>query len=158
MADGRRKKNWFQKMDGLLDWKVIGPDIYNPFQKPFSDSALSELIDNKEKLKGLLDIRCLVDGYEVMIVRNLAAPRIRSDHPCIAAMPKWEILEAMEAQEVHAKVSETLDKIQGQMREEMERRDAEAAERYGTEPRKLIKRKKSAPEPRPGAGFRVIRM
>jgi hypothetical protein len=150
----RRDENWFEKMEGFLDWKIISPDLFSPFRPLLSDLKIQELAFNKNALKRLIDLRCLCDGHEVLLIKNVRLPVIKTDHPCIAVLSKDEILDHVEAEGHLARIEHEIDRIQKILREEITQRDQEEVTKL--ERRRKIK-KKDKEKKRDQTGFRIIR-
>ena len=115
-----------------------------------------------ESLKKVSSLRCMCDGYEVLMMRDLVDPIICSDHPCITMMSYSDILEYIELSGVSQKVVEDLEKAQNFIREELlsrERQAIESPERdRKIEPKKKKTKEKVIKKPNyGGGGYRVIR-
>lgn len=115
--------SWFDKMEGYLDWKIVGPNIHNPYERTFSTRMIAQLAFDRALLKQLLLIRCLCDGFEVMVIENLSAPTIITDHPCVNALGKAAIMEYLQANGFAEEIESEIDRIQAEMREELAKRD-----------------------------------
>jgi hypothetical protein len=146
--EDRRRENWFEKMDGFLDWKIISPDLFSPFRPLLTDIKIQELAFNKNALKRMIDLRCLCDGHEVLLIKNARSPAIKTDHPCIAVLTKDEILQHM------ARIEHEVERIQKILQEEITQRDQEEMAKFET--RKKAK-KKDKEKRKDNSGYRIIR-
>lgn len=76
-------KTWFDHMTGYLRWKVIGPDIFNPYKVLPPLHVLKRMTNDLDFLGQFINVRCLCDGFEVMNIQNPCLPRVWTDHPVI---------------------------------------------------------------------------
>ncbi len=115
-------QTWLDKMGTYLRWKVIGPDIKNPFAPAISDMALRRVLAEPQLMYEQLDLRCTCDGHEVLYMRNIARPFIRSDHPCIRLLNQVDLLDAISRQDINDLIAEEADRIYQEFKEEFEKR------------------------------------
>ena len=159
----QKRANWFEQMDGFLSWKLVPPNITDPFSPPIPDHVLQELARNARALRRLCTVRCLCDGYEIMSIKNLSAPIIRTDHPCITSMPRRDILGFLKRSGISQRIDEEIRNVRAQIEEELQRR-ASRGERHDDDfslSRSLAadgKRKKKKGENSKGFEYRVIRL
>ena len=113
---------WFDLMTGYLKWKVIGPDIHNPFKPPIPLSNLSRMLSQREYLCQHVTIRCMCDGYEVMMIVNPYLPRIVSNHPCISQIPVGDIIDYLQRHNLDDFIGAELEKLEAEIREHVEQR------------------------------------
>ena len=158
VREKKKRANWFEQMEGFLNWTVIPPDITNPFKPPLPDRVLLELAYNPAALRSMSNLRCLCDGYEVLMIKNLETPIFRTDHPCISSLGRGEIMDYIERSGIHEKINTELSKVRKQIVDEINTREIESEDR-GTVKRKLRKKEKKPKWPKSsgGSGFRVIR-
>jgi|GEM_PF-5050486 len=152
-------RNWFEQMDGSLTWKLVPPEMMNPFHPPVDDIVLEDLVQSINALRGLCGVKCQVEGFEVLHIKNLQNPMMCTDHPCIATMPHRVILDFMNAAGISDRLAAEIEDIQRQISHELRRREAEAR-RHGPvfKLRPVSKKPKvETPKPSSGSGYRVIR-
>ncbi len=113
---------WFDLMTGYLKWKVIGPDINNPFKAPIPLSNLSRMLNQRDYLCQHVTIRCMCDGYEVMMIINPNIPRIVSNHPCISTIPVGVIVDYLQRHHLDQVIESELEKLEAEIREHVEHR------------------------------------
>ena len=154
-----KRVNWFEQMDGFLSWKLIPPNITDPFSPPIPDHVLSELANNPQALRRLCSVKCQCDGYEIMSIKNLASPTVRTDHPCITTMPQREILEYMNRSGITQRIAEEIDNVRTQIEGELKRR-TEKGEFYddGIKIGKPLDAGKDKKDPPKRFEYRVIRL
>lgn len=154
----KRRPNWFEQMDGFLNWKVIPPDIHNPFKPPMADRILLELAYNPTALRAMTNLRCMCDGYEVLLIKNLETPLFRTDHPCISSLSRSDIMDFIDNSGLNEKINTELEKTKKIIIDEINAREAESEER-GLGKRKLKKKDKKPKMPKANGGstVRVIR-
>lgn len=159
-----RRQNWFELMEGYVVWKVVGPEITNPFASPIPDNVLVQLASRSEKLMGAMTLRCLCDGHEVLQIKNLAKPIFITEHPSISAMPKDDVLRHLTVCGVEDIVRKELARIQGEIKNELERRDVldrqEALKREASARRRKAKERLKGFKPftvPPGGMFRILK-
>jgi hypothetical protein len=163
MSVNEAPKNWFEQMEGFLDWKIIGPDLNNPFKPPISDIALHELATKRESLRKKMDLRCLCDGHEVLLIRNLGTPFLKTDHPCISKISRMEILDYLKRAGLEELILQEMERIQKEIEEELARRQIKAqedAERRAAQGLGGARRKKKDDKEKGTAGdaaFRIMR-
>ena len=126
---GRVQRNWFELMNGYLQWKVVPPDYNNPFKSPVAENVLRELVHKPAALKRVCKLKCVCDGYEMMSFDNLEDPAVITEHPCISAMGPLAVIDYVSRSEVRAEIEEQLEKIEIGMRELLEQRRESFGER-----------------------------
>lgn len=145
-------------MEGYLHWKIIGPDINNPYAPKMPDRVLTELAHREDSLRRRLSIRCMCDGYEVMFIRNLGSPSVKTDHPCIGDLSIPQIFDYLEREGIEARVQQEVLRIQAELREELKRREQEDAEAPIVPIIKPKKKKGQAHPPKSNeGGYRIVR-
>jgi hypothetical protein len=158
---------WFDRMNGYLKWKVIGPDIHNPFKPPPALSVLSRMANNREFLCQHISVRCTCDGYEVMRISNPNIPRIESDHPCITTTPIDEIIFYLQRHHLDEFIETELNRLQSEIKNylaerkatlELEQQAKRAESRGRLLPVEQEKDKKKVPENKTGSrNYRIIK-
>ena len=116
---------WFDHMTGYLNWKVIGPDITNPFKTPHTLGTLNRMASQRDFLCQFVSIRCMCDGYEVMIISNPEKPRVLSNHPCISNMEVTEIVDYLHRHNLDDFIASQIDQIEQEIREHVTQRREE---------------------------------
>jgi hypothetical protein len=145
---------WFDLMTGYLKWKVIGPDIQNPFKTPQTLANLHRMLTQRDFLCQHVSVRCMCDGYEVMMIVNPNLPRIVSNHPCINTMPLGDIIDYLQRNNLDDFIEKELERIQVEIREHIEERKKSAAldlQTRDSETRGLLTGKKEGGQDRSGA-------
>lgn len=155
----RRKGNWFEKMDGFLNWKVIGPDIHNPFGPAISDRVLLELAHKRDVLRKQFNLRCMCDGHEVLMIKNIEAPQINTDHPCISELSRAEIFDYLDEHGVTDQINKEMDRVQQEIKDELKRRELElqAQKDLRERTRKTLTKDKADKFKKSDNGFRIVR-
>ncbi len=144
-------------MGDAIKWKVNSPDFNNPYQAPISDIALVRLIQNEAERLKTCDLRCLVDGYEVMAIKNLHSPILHTSHPCISAMPRKQIYGFLKLPELVELVQTELQKLLEGAQEELKRREIRAA-KEGSGASGAARKKKKSEGAVKKEEFRIMRM
>jgi hypothetical protein len=137
------QKTWFDHMTGYLKWKVIGPDIHNPFKTPLPIHILCRMVNQREYLSQYIQVRCLCDGYEVMIITNPNAPRVISNHPCISQMDKGEIVDYIRREGLDAVIDAEIDRIHEEITNYLKMRENEIENEESAAGGSTLKSKKS---------------
>lgn len=150
------EETWFDKMAGYLHWKIIGPDINNPYTPRMSDKILSELAYQQDALRRRLVLRCMCDGYEVLQIKNLCSPMVKTDHPCISSISAPDLLSYLLREGIEDRINQEVARIQAEMKEELKRREQE--DRENPQPVVIKRRNKKSPTPQPErTQFRIVR-
>ena len=121
-------RTWFDQMTGYLKWKILGPDINNPFKKPIPLHTLNRMASNREYLNQHIQVRCMCDGYEVMIISNPSQPRVISNHPCITGMDRGAIVDYIKRVALDEFIDQEIDRIEEEIRNHVRGRAKEKDE------------------------------
>jgi len=151
---------WFDYMTGYLKWKIIGPDIHNPFNTLPPLHILRRMSQQIDFLSQYVHIRCLCDGYEVMNIQNPCSPRVVTDHPSIAKLSITEIGSYMEREGLDQHVADEMARLQEDILTLLTRNEAAltAEESRTSLLPKGLKPKDHSPKPAPkGSQYRIIR-
>ena len=150
--------NWLLKMDEYLNWKIVGPDINNPYAAPLSTATVASLAREKDALKKLFVLRCLCEGYEVLLVRNLTHPSIETDHPCLSGMSKQKLFEFLGEKGISEKIEAEVDRVQQEFLDELSKRETvESKESKKKKKEKKEKKEDKGSSDNSKTGYRVIR-
>lgn len=122
------RKTWFDHMTGYLKWKILGPDINNPFKTPLPLHQITRMANQRDYLAQHIQIRCMCDGYEVMIIANPGNPRVISSHPCISTMPQDIIIDYINRTGLDEYINSEIDRIGNEIREHLKTRSKEKEE------------------------------
>jgi len=117
------KCTWFDHMTGYLKWKIIGPDIHNPYKTPLPFHTLHRMAHQRDFLNQFVQVRCMCDGYEVMIIMNPNQPRIISSHPCISQMDRGDIVDYIRRAGLDDFIDTEIDRIQAEIIEYLHMRE-----------------------------------
>ncbi len=96
MTESDQDYNWLDKMQSFLTWSIKGPEFDNPYASPISDKLLVAMIENFEVLQEHITVRCTCDGAQILTIKNIAKPIVKTDHPCVNDLSATEILMAAE--------------------------------------------------------------
>ncbi len=149
-------RTWLELMEGSLNWKIIGPDVKNPYGPILSYRNLLDLANRPEAVRRQLSLKCLVDGYEILMVINLVNPILSTDHPCLTKMSREELFEYIEDYGIEDRIQAEIKRIQDDVRQLLARKDNEP-EQNSKSPRKN-KKYKGKPLPRAkDSRYRIVR-
>jgi hypothetical protein len=115
--------HWLSKMDGHLDWRVIPPPIRDPYSIPLTDLVLDAMSKNTAVIKKHMKVRCLCEGHELLMISNLCAPSVRTDHPCLSHLTRNEVLLCFDQFNLWALVDAAIERVQQEVAEELHRRE-----------------------------------
>lgn len=152
--------NWFDLMGTAIRWKILGPEINNPFRTPLSDRTLVELAHRPNALLRNFNLRCMCEGYEVLLIRNLATPIFVTDHPCIAVLPEREVFAYLDRMGIMRQLEEEMARCREEIAAELKRREIDIETSTDGLLRKIRKHQKSDRKspPKSGGSFRIVRM
>lgn len=108
---------WLGHMSDCLVWKVVGPPLDNPYAPKIPYKTLLAMANDRLVLKRHVQLRCLADGFEVMLIKNFAALDIETNHPCLVRLTATELIEYLERTGVRAEIESSMDAIQEQVKE-----------------------------------------
>lgn len=116
---------WLERMHNFLQWKVIAPKPENPFGPSISDAALKELAEDKDVLRKRIGLRCLLDGDEVLAIKNLISFSYETTHPNLTNLKKKDCHRYLVEYGVIGIIEKELDSIQAYYNELVKRRKRE---------------------------------
>lgn len=119
--------HWLCKMEGYLVWRVIGPRINNPYEITYPDRVLLAMSKNRDLIRSHMKVRCLSDGHEVLSIDNLSLPLLTTDHPCLIGITRKQVLAYLEYFRVEEEIERTIDRVQEEVAEELQKREMIAA-------------------------------
>jgi len=115
-------------MDGYLKWKILGPDITNPFKTPLPFHTLHRMVNQREYLYQHIQVRCMCDGYEVMVIFNPNQPRISTDHPTLSSMKRSDIVDYIRRSNLDEHFDSEIDRIEEEIRTYLKLREKSLSE------------------------------
>lgn len=115
--------HWLYKMDGYLDWRVVGPQINNPYEIAFPDRVLDAMVKYRDVVRSHIKVRCLCDGHEVLRIDNLAMPILYTDHPCLVGTQRRVVIGFLTFFGIEDEIERTIDRVQEEVREELNKRE-----------------------------------
>ena len=116
---------WLERMHQFMTWKVVGPDFQNPYERQLSIKALSELAGDLDALRRFTQVRGMMDGEEILLVKSLKDLRIKTDHPSLTKLSAEQLGRYFEKTGVNREIEAQLKVIQRECQEELERRKRE---------------------------------
>ena len=120
------EQSWLERMHAYLTWKVVGFDFKNPYERKVSDKALEELSRDLDALRKVVRARGLMDGEEIIVIKNLKELVIQTDHPSLSKLRKAELERYLDKCGVRDLFEKQLLVIQEECRSELEARRAAA--------------------------------
>jgi len=130
---------WFDQMTGYLDWEVVGPNLHDPFKVRMPVYLLRRMADDREFLCEYVHVRCLCDGYEVMVIENPSKPHFNSDHPCISKTAAKDIVGYLQKNAVDVYIWQQIEKIQEEIKQHVGIREKESPD-GDEEPTSILQR------------------
>lgn len=121
--------SWLDRMHNLLQWSVVYPQADNPFQEPIPTDKLTELANSKQALLKKVGLRCLLDGIEIVTIKNLSRFTMTTDHPQLTKLKKGECQRYLKRCGVVEMIEKELERIQMGYHEVLEQRAKEKRRR-----------------------------
>ena len=121
-------QSWFDQVHDIICWRIESPPLKTPFGRGMPTSLLQRLVSHRSALLRHVCVRGLVDGYEVIRIKDLKSFFFESDHMVVRRLKRGEIREYFERAGLSDWLSQKLDEIEVTYREELDRRRQEAKE------------------------------
>ena len=114
------------------------------------------MVSQRDFLCQYIHVRCICDGFEVMVMYNPHNPRIQSDHPCISQIPDKTVIEYIRDKEIDKMIWAEVDRIHEEVKAHLAIREQTAkVEDKDTQKKKIKEQKKKKTE---NVQVRIIRM
>jgi hypothetical protein len=118
---------WFDRLEDIVKWRVKGPRAYNPFGGTISTPLLEKFASDKSVLLRYVVVRGLVDGYEVVCVKNAKDGVFESDHLIVRNMDSAEMQNYFARTGLYEWLDQEISTLQITYQQELARRRAEKA-------------------------------
>ena len=81
MSQAYPEYQWLIQTHPVLRWRLIGPNIKNPFDSTASDQKLEGYVSDKSVLMEACQVHCLMDDTMVIKITDLTLMKYESEHP-----------------------------------------------------------------------------
>jgi len=113
---------WIIKNQSVLRWKLIGPNIGNPFDSAASDDRLEEYVNDKSILMEACQVNALMDDTIVIKITDLTIMKFQTDHPNLQNLSQTDLEAAMKQAGVWSTIDAEFKKLQDACARELDQR------------------------------------
>lgn len=125
---GTEEQNWLMRMHSFLQWKLVCPELNNPYERKFSEKAIKELSEDLEVLKRYSKIRGLMDGEEIICISDLTKFEISTEHPSLSKLHRNEVKGYLETSGVLKDLEAELRETQSSYKQALKGGSSDSAE------------------------------
>lgn len=119
-------QTWLDRMHTYLKWKIVAPEPNNPFKPPMSDKVLAELATQKPVLAKYVQLKCSMDGEEILKINNLATLSLETTHPELSKLSKVDLKRYLEFNKIMEIADQEMTQVQELYKSELARRKSPA--------------------------------
>lgn len=115
---------WLQKNHANIKWKLVGPNIQNPFDVAASTSRLQEYVHDLNALKENCSVQAYMDDTTIIKITDLSFFEFSSEHPNLNGLGREELQTFLESSGTWKTIQAELRKVQDNCRAEINSRES----------------------------------
>ena len=115
--------SWLERNKASIKWKLVGPNIQNPFDIAASTERLMEYVQDPSLLKEKCSVQAYMDETTIITVSDLNVFTFSSDHPNILGLTREELQTFLEKSGTWKVLAGDLKKVQEQCKQEIASRE-----------------------------------
>ena len=116
--------SWLERNKGSIKWKLVGPNIQNPFDIAASTERLQEYIQDIGLLKEKCAVQAYMDDTTIINVSDLNVFTFATDHPNIVGLTREELQNFLEKSGTWKVLVADIKKVQELCKREVESRES----------------------------------
>ncbi|MCO6431959.1 MAG: hypothetical protein J5J00_13960 [Deltaproteobacteria bacterium] len=116
---------WLSANNSSIKWRLLGPNIANPFDSQAADSRLEEFVADRSALMEVCSIQALMDETAIVKISDLISFRFETEHPNLMDLSPEELKRFLETSGVWENISKEFKALQESCRAELARRRGE---------------------------------
>ena len=120
------RPSWLDKVHDLISWRLYAPSLHTPFGDPIPTRVLEQYVERADLLKHKIALRGLVDGYEIVRIKDLDRLWFESDHLVVSKLTPADFIHYFDKNGVYFWIENQIAVIQEEYRQEIARRRAHA--------------------------------
>lgn len=103
---------WLQKNQANIKWKLVGPNIQNPFDMAASTEKLREYVMDRSLLLERCSVHAHMDETTIMRITDLNTFAFASEHPNLMGLSSEDLQRFLEASGTWKSLQEGVINIQ----------------------------------------------
>lgn len=115
---------WLQKNQANIKWKLVGPNIQNPFDVAASTERLQEYVYDINLLKENCSVQAYMDDTTIIKITDLNFFEFSSEHPNLNGLAREELQRFLESSGTWKIIQAEIRKVQDSCKAEIAARDS----------------------------------
>ena len=113
---------WLAANNSAIKWRLIGPNISNPFDSQAADSRLDDYANDRSALMSVCSIQALMDETVLVKINDLISFDFDTEHPNLVDLTPEELKKFLESSGTWDTITNDFKKLQQSCRDELDRR------------------------------------
>jgi len=115
---------WLDKMHSTIVWRLIGPNIKNPFDSNVTETKLEDYSTDRSTLMEVCEVQAYMDETVILKVLDLTDLTIETVHPNLVNLDRDSLSRYLKESGVWDFIEDEFKKLQEECRVEFEARKA----------------------------------
>lgn len=122
MARMSQQRQWLNRVNPSITWRLVGPNLKNPFDSTVNESALEGFLSDNSLLMESCTVQAHMDDTEILRITDLTDLKFQTVHPNILDIEREELRLYLEEFGVWEFVNEEFKKLLAQVQDELDNR------------------------------------
>ncbi len=115
--------SWLERNKNSIKWKLVGPNIQNPFDVAASTERLMEYVHDLTLLREKCSVQAYMDNTTIINVTDLNVFTFATDHPNLVGLTREDLQNFLEASGTWKSLHGDIKKVQDRCKEEIANRE-----------------------------------
>ncbi|NMC61645.1 MAG: hypothetical protein GYA55_00605 [SAR324 cluster bacterium] len=113
---------WLQKAQPNIRWRLVGPNIKNPFDSLATEQRLEEYVGDKFALMEVCQVLAIMDESTILKITDLDALQFTTEHPNLVSLSREDLEAFLKTSGVWDKLIAEFSALQKACSEELKTR------------------------------------
>ena len=113
---------WLEKSHPNIKWRLIGPNIRNPFDSLTTDLKLESYTSDRYALMEVCQVMAIMDESTILKITDLDSLQFLTEHPNLVSLQREDLDAYLKTSGVWDKISADFNELQKECRRELDAR------------------------------------
>lgn len=113
---------WLEKNHSVIRWRVIGPNVRNPFDSASSDQKLETYASDRSTLMEACQVQAAMDDTILIKITDLSVFKFSTEHPYLVDLSREDLRRYLDKSGIAKMIQDELSKLQQACRDELKNR------------------------------------
>lgn len=125
--EGTKGFQWLEKVHSSVRWRLVTPNIHNPFDSASSNQKLEEYASDRTSLTAVCQVHADMDDTTILRITDFDLMQFDTEHPNLVGLTREDLQRYLQKSGVRDFVLKELAKFQQACKEEVKNRSKESS-------------------------------